>query len=1154
MAINETARAEVILNGQKANATLKELENSAKALNAELRKMAPNADGFTKKAADYQVLKGRITELKQEIGGTQSALSKMGDVANKYFQLFTVIGVAITGVVLAIKGLVTTAADLSDSLSNIRKTTGLTADEVNRLNKELKKIDTRTSREDLRQMAVVAGQLGVASKDLVPFIESMDKLNVALGNEITGGAEQVAKSVGTLRNVLIDFKTTNISEDIMLLGNAINSLGLSGFATAPVIIDFASRIGGIGIPLGLTTGQVLGLSATLQELAIKTEKGGTAVGRILQKMTTNTSEFARVAGVPVKEFTELVNNDLFGAFVKTIEGSKRTGASATLLAELIKDLEIAGMGASEVFAKLSNNLPMLGEKVSMMDTDLKTSSGIMEIYKEKNENLAATLAKLGKEWHSLIASPAIISFLTRMVEKTVSLVAWLKVLPTTIKENAVALTVMTGALLIWIAGATRNLQITIANNLLLKEGILLKIKDEIVLGFLIIKERIYTLVKSEGTIATKIATVAQWAWNAALSANPIGLVIAGVTALIAAIRLYDSNNRTAVLNEQVKHSSMKRMESVNKLLASSYDAVNAQVRKLSELSSREKIDLENKIAGTIKLAEAELLLMEVRAKKVRDDNTKATLLQKTGNLVASAGMPGGFANTSMLNEVDAFKNGSSAAKELDEGISNLRQNLSKLKEVQVELVAITKAESQADLILGKTAGELEQKLSKLMIARKNSVAGSEDFLRIQVKIKDVQTELAKFSPEELTQSEKDRAAKEALKSSYEKLGDEIKLYIELLREQVITSPVLAEITAKKIAQLEKEKKVIEDLVKLEIERASYNNAAPISRMTSLGADGYHAVEDSKKRKDKIDGVERNQPGEMGWEKTEQTDTQIWAEKADKVLAYANFTKDTLGEMFNTLSNNEDRQLDKDEYNNQKKQSNLKARLNAGIITQKQYDAAVLKMDTELSAKRRKIEHDQAVRNKAIAVVQAGINVAQGVTAALAGMPPASYVMAILTGVLGAIQVAAILGAEVPQAARGRYNVTGMDDHRLYHNVPWVGNATTGLYASPTLISEAGPEYVIDAKTTRNLQVNYPGVIDAINYARVPQFATGNYPQNSPSASAIKQSQGNFEQGLLSALTEFNAHARQGIRTFVVYDDVRNAANTVNEIENNVKIG
>lgn len=43
------------------------------------------------------------------------------------------------------------------------------------------------------------------------------------------------------------------------------------------------------------------------------------------------------------------------------------------------------------------------------------------------------------------------------------------------------------------------------------------------------------------SIATKVATAAQWLWNAALSANPIGLIIAGIALLVGAI-IYAWNN------------------------------------------------------------------------------------------------------------------------------------------------------------------------------------------------------------------------------------------------------------------------------------------------------------------------------------------------------------------------------------------------------------------------------------------------------------------------------------------------------------------------------------------------------------------------------------------------------------------------------------
>lgn len=38
-----------------------------------------------------------------------------------------------------------------------------------------------------------------------------------------------------------------------------------------------------------------------------------------------------------------------------------------------------------------------------------------------------------------------------------------------------------------------------------------------------------------GAVATGVVTAAQWAWNAAMTANPIGLIIAGIAALVAGI-------------------------------------------------------------------------------------------------------------------------------------------------------------------------------------------------------------------------------------------------------------------------------------------------------------------------------------------------------------------------------------------------------------------------------------------------------------------------------------------------------------------------------------------------------------------------------------------------------------------------------------------
>lgn len=86
---------------------------------------------------------------------------------------------------------------------------------------------------------------------------------------------------------------------------------------------------------------------------------------------------------------------------------------------------------------------------------------------------------------------------------------------------------------------------------------------------------------------------------------------------------------------------------------------------------------------------------------------------------------------------------------------------------------------------------------------------------------------------------------------------------------------------------------------------------------------------------------------------------------------------------------------------------------------------------------------------------------------------------------------------VSQWASGRYDVIGEDDGKNYRDVPYIGDAPTGIVRRTSLISENGAELIINAEDLARLQkhINYPVVIGAIEDARsgrVPQHASGNY--------------------------------------------------------------
>lgn len=348
-----------------------------KQTDAALKKIDARAGQFQRNVGNYPKV----------LNGFKNALGQLG-LAFGAFQLAA--------------GFSKTLVNFEEQAANMAKTLGVTVEEAKNLSRELANIDTRTSITDLQTIAAIGGQLGIEASQVVAFTESIDKLNVALGDEFTGGAEEITSVLGGMRNVLTDIKTDNAADDLLKLGNALNYIGAKGSATSPVIADFASRISGVGIPLGLTSDEVIGLSATLQELSVNAERGGTAVGAILQRITRDTKGFAELAGMPVKDFEELLNKDLLGAFKAVTKGFSTLKGDAVTQSKVLEKLGLTGSGASEVFLKLGGSIGLLEERVTQAGESLKSTESITDEFNVKNNTLGATMDKLTKDFQKYV--------------------------------------------------------------------------------------------------------------------------------------------------------------------------------------------------------------------------------------------------------------------------------------------------------------------------------------------------------------------------------------------------------------------------------------------------------------------------------------------------------------------------------------------------------------------------------------------------------------------------------------------------------------------------------------------------------------------------------------------------------------------------------
>jgi len=306
------------------------------------------------------------------------------------------------------------------------------------------------------------------------------------------------------------------------------------------------------------------------------------------------------------------------------------------------------------------------------------------------------------------------------------------------------------------------------------------------------------------------------------------------------------------------------------------------------------------------------------------------------------------------------------------------------------------------------------------------------------------------------------------------------------------------------------------------------------------------LEDSVGDEAKINKIKEQMAKETA-DKIAEYNKKAYVKLAGEIVTLGQQAVSALSQLNQIQTDKENADLQRDEDANNKKKANYDYQLAHKLISQKQYDDAIKSMDDELDRKKKKLAHDQAVRNKQLALAQGIINVAQAVTSALTGGPILGQVLAIITAALGAAQIAIISSTEVPQAAKGRYSVIGAEDGRTYDNVPYEKNPATGIYSSPLLISETGKEMVIDPLTTQKLVTYYPQVIQAINYARTPQAASGRYFEQSSNTAKF----GFSDPQLTEAIMKLNEHIEKGIPSFISYTHLQEELKKVSTIESDV---
>jgi len=422
-----TKAAKAAKEAHKATAgSYKEATEKLKALGLEIRNTTGGFNRMTPelkaKIREYNELNSRLKAFDEtmgihtrNVGNYKSALDGLKSLVAGYL--------STQAILAGIRQVINSNAELSDSLSDVRRTAGLTAQEADNLAEQLKKIDTRTSLKGLLDIAIIGGQLGIAKDQLAGFTTAVDQLAVSLSGELQGGPEGIAKSLGVLDNVFGITKANagDVEKSFNQIGSAILGLGQSGLATGDFLSDFGERVGGLAKQASLSLPVILSYGAVLQENGVSAEVAGSSFKRLLSALTVNRSKFFAVAqladaNLTLKDFTNIINTDAKAALDLFFAGLAKGGTTTSSFNDILKSLKLTGAGVSQTVAALANGQESLNGHIVQATHDFDQATLSAEQFAIKNDNLAGSLNKLDKTVVKITTSGSISKFFKSIVD------------------------------------------------------------------------------------------------------------------------------------------------------------------------------------------------------------------------------------------------------------------------------------------------------------------------------------------------------------------------------------------------------------------------------------------------------------------------------------------------------------------------------------------------------------------------------------------------------------------------------------------------------------------------------------------------------------------------------------------------------------------
>lgn len=354
-----------------------------------------------KKQQNVKTLQAQIDKLTGSVhkqGGAWSTAMRNLTAYVGLFQVFNKVKDLVTGAIK--KNL-----DYSGSLTDIRKVSGLTMDDVNKLSTELSKIDTRTSVEGLAKLAYEGAKLGMGKygvDGMKQFVAAADQINVAIGEEM---GEQALPALSKMVETMGLIPRMGIEKAMLATGSAMFKLSSTSTATSSNIIEFAKRLTGVSRTAGITTDQLLALGSASDSLFLMPEVSATAMSKFIVALQKNHNLIEKDLGIQQGTIKDMyAAGHAMDAIVMVLEKMRDKG-NMNALGGIFKDLGSDGQRLVTAMVTMSKNVDVLKDHLYESQEAFEEATAVTSEYEMQQQSAIGILERANNLWEKAFVNP-----------------------------------------------------------------------------------------------------------------------------------------------------------------------------------------------------------------------------------------------------------------------------------------------------------------------------------------------------------------------------------------------------------------------------------------------------------------------------------------------------------------------------------------------------------------------------------------------------------------------------------------------------------------------------------------------------------------------------------------------------------------------------